>query len=71
MPPEPVSPDPGPSCPDWMDDPAYLAMRAADTDPGDLDLDDPDDDPPPDVDDIRWTTPSGRQYTTEPTPYPI
>src|SRR4029077_3958550 len=48
---EPVSPDPGPSCPDWMDDPAYLAMRAADEDPGDLDLDDPDDDPPPDVDD--------------------
>ena len=51
MPPEPVSPDPGPSCPDWMDDPAYLAMRAADTDPGDLDLEDPEDDPPPDVDD--------------------
>ncbi len=51
MPQEPVSPDPGPSCPDWMDDPAYLAMRAADEDPGDLDLDDPDDDPPPDVDD--------------------
>ncbi|HEV2258574.1 MAG TPA: DUF222 domain-containing protein [Streptosporangiaceae bacterium] len=51
MRPEPVSPDPGSSCPDWMDDPAYLAMRAADTDPGDLDLDDPDDDPPPDVDD--------------------
>jgi hypothetical protein len=47
---EPVSPDPGPSCPDWMDDPAYLAMRAEDEDPGDLDLDDPDDDPPPDVD---------------------
>jgi hypothetical protein len=38
---EPVSPDPGPSCPDWMDDPAYLAMRAEDEDPGDLDLDDP------------------------------
>src|SRR5260370_31318976 len=34
-----------------MDDPAYLAMRAADADPGDLDLDDPDDAPPPDVDD--------------------
>ena len=51
MPPEPVSPDSGPSCPDWMDDPAYLAMRAADTDPGDLDLEDPEDDPPPDVDD--------------------
>ena len=50
MPQEPVSPDPGPSCPDWMDDPAYLALRAADEDPGDLDLEDPDDDPPPDVD---------------------
>ena len=24
-----------------MDDPAYLAMRAEDEDPGDLDLDDP------------------------------
>src|SRR5580698_6937076 len=47
---EPVSPDPGPSCPDWMDDPAYLALRAEDEDPGDLDLEDPDDDPPPDVD---------------------
>ena len=57
---EPVSQDPGrdegprpvPPWPDWMDDPAYLAMRAADTDPGDLDLDldDPDDDPPPEVD---------------------
>ncbi len=50
MPQEPVSPDPGPSCPDWMDDPAYLALRVADEDPGDLDLDDPDDDPPPEVD---------------------
>src|SRR5580704_8529474 len=47
---EPVPPDPGPSCPDWMDDPAYLGMRAADEDPGDLDLEDPDDDPPPDAD---------------------
>jgi hypothetical protein len=47
---EPVRPDPGPSCPDWMDDPAYLGMRAADEDPGDLDLEDPDDDPPPDAD---------------------
>jgi hypothetical protein len=50
---EPVSPDPGPSCPDWMDDPDDPddpAIRAADTDPGDLDLEDPDDDPPPDVD---------------------
>jgi hypothetical protein len=28
----------------------YLALRAADEDPGDLGLDDPDDDPPPDVD---------------------
>jgi hypothetical protein len=43
-----------PPCPDWMDDPAYLAMRAADEDPGDLDLaedvEGPDDAPPPDVD---------------------
>jgi len=43
--PRPVSP-----WPDWMDDLAYLALRAAGEDPGDLDLDDPDDDPPPDVD---------------------
>src|SRR5580692_3975320 len=50
MPQEPVSPDSGPSCPGWMDDPVYLAMRAEDEDPGDLDLGDPDDDPPPDVD---------------------
>src|SRR5580693_2905409 len=56
MPPGPVPPDPGregdpsrvPSWPEWMDDPAYLALRAGDEDPGDLD--DPDDDPPPDVD---------------------
>jgi hypothetical protein len=56
---EPVPPDPGrdgdpprvPSWPEWMDDPAYLALRAADEDPGDLDLDaDPGDAPPPDVD---------------------
>ena len=34
-----------------MDDPAYLAARAEDADPGDLDLDeDPDDAPPPDAD---------------------
>ena len=38
-----------PAWPDWMDDPAYLALRAADEDPGDLDQD-PDDAPPPDVD---------------------
>ena len=43
-------PRPVPSWPGWMDDPAYLAMRAADTDPGELDRDDPDDDPPPEVD---------------------
>jgi len=36
---EPVSPDPRRSCPDWMDDPAYLGMRSEDEDPGDLDLD--------------------------------
>ena len=58
MPPGPVPQDPGrdedprpvPSWPEWMDDPAYLALRAGDEDPGDLDLDDPDDAPPPDVD---------------------
>jgi hypothetical protein len=40
-----------PPWPEWMDDPAYLAVRAAD--PYDADLcEDPDDDaPPPDVDD--------------------
>ena len=38
-----------PAWPDWMDDPAYLALRAADEDPGDPDQD-PDDAPPPDVD---------------------
>ena len=50
---EPLSPDSGPSCPEWMNDPAYLAMRAEDEDPGDLDLADPDDDPPPDVDEAE------------------
>ncbi len=57
---EPVPQDPGrdgdplrvPSWPDWMDDPAYLAARAEDEDPGDLDLDeDPDDAPPPGLED--------------------
>src|SRR6202453_3108822 len=56
MPPGPVPQDPGrdedprpvPPCPDWMDDPAYLAMRAADEDPDDPE--DPEDAPPPDVD---------------------
>ena len=48
-------PRPVPPWPDWMDDPAYLAMRAIDTDPGDLDLEDPDDDPPPDVDEAELT----------------
>jgi hypothetical protein len=56
---EPVPPDRGqegdpsrvPSWPEWMDDPACLAARGEDEDPGDLDLDeDPDDAPPPDVD---------------------
>ena len=56
----PVPQDPGrdedpcrvPSWPDWMDDPAYLAARAEDEDPGDLDPDvDPDHAPPPGLDD--------------------
>ena len=59
MPQEPVSPDPGrdedprlvPAWPEWMDDPAYLVLRAGDEDPGDPGLDqDPEDAPPPDVD---------------------
>src|ERR1700677_3142467 len=61
MPPGPVPQDPGrdedprpvPPCPDWMDDPAYLAMRAADEDPDDPE--DPEDAPPPDVDDDELT----------------
>ena len=57
---QPVPPDPGdndspgpvPPWPAWMDDPAYLALRAADEDPADgLDLDeDREDVPPPEVD---------------------
>ena len=56
---QPVPPDPGendsprpvPPWPEWMDDPAYLAGRPGDEDPGDLGLDeDPEDAPPPDVD---------------------
>ncbi|HEV2253181.1 MAG TPA: DUF222 domain-containing protein [Streptosporangiaceae bacterium] len=62
MPSGPVSPDPGrdedprlvPPWPEWMDDPAWLAMRAADEDPGGLGLDedseDPEDAPPPEAD---------------------
>ena len=57
MPSGPVPQDPGrdedprpvPAWPEWMDDPAYLALRAADEDPGGLDQD-PDDAPPPGVD---------------------
>jgi len=55
----PASPGPGrdddpgrvPPWPDWMDDPAYLAARAADEDPGADE--DPDDAPPPDVDEAE------------------
>ena len=57
---QPEPPDPGENdrprpvsaWPEWMDDPAYLALRVGDEDPGGgLDLDeDPDDAPPPDVD---------------------
>jgi hypothetical protein len=43
-----------PSWPDWMDDPAYLAARAEDDYPGDLDeYADPDNAPPPDLDDAE------------------
>jgi hypothetical protein len=55
----PVPQDPGrdespsrvPSWPDWMDDPAYQAARAADDEPGDPDEDEDPDEPPPGVDD--------------------
>ena len=59
MPPGPIPQDPGrdegprpvPAWPEWMDDPAYLILRAADEGPGDPDLDeDPEDAPPPEVD---------------------
>jgi hypothetical protein len=62
MPPGPVSPDPErdedprlvPPWPDWMDDPAYLAMRAEGEDPGGLDPNgDPDDAPLPEVDEAE------------------
>jgi len=57
----PVPQDPGrddprlvPSWPDWMDDPAYLAARAEDEDPGDPDLyQDPDNAPPADLGDAE------------------
>ena len=53
-------PRPGRSWPDWMDDPAYLAVRAGlDEDPGDLGLD-PEDAPPPDVDDDELITEAER-----------
>ena len=40
-----------PAWPEWMDDPAYLALRAGDEDPGGLGVDeDPEDAPPPGVD---------------------
>ena len=40
-----------PAWPQWMDDPAYLALRAGDEDPGDGDLwGDLEDGPPPEVD---------------------
>ena len=62
MPPEPVPQDPGrdedprpvPPWPDWMDDPAYLAVRAGEEEPGDPDLD-PQDAPPPEVDEGELT----------------
>jgi hypothetical protein len=55
----PVPQDPGrddspsrvPSWPGWMDDPAYLAARAGDHDPGDPGLAQDPDEPPPGVDD--------------------
>jgi hypothetical protein len=43
-----------PPWPDWMDDPAYLALRDDDEDPGDPELDaDPEDALPPDMDEAE------------------
>jgi hypothetical protein len=62
MPQTPAYPDPGRDddprpvspWPDWMDDPAYLALRDGDEDPGDPELDaDPQDAPPPDADEAE------------------
>jgi hypothetical protein len=62
---EPVLQDPGrdddpsrvPSWPDWMDDLAYLAARTEDDDLGDLDEgEDPDNAPPPGLDDDELDT---------------
>ena len=44
-------PRPASSWPDWMDDPAYLAMRSIEEEPGEGE--DPDDAPPPDVDEAE------------------
>ncbi len=44
-------PRPAPGWPEWMDDPEYLALRAADEDLDDPELEDPEDAPPPEVDD--------------------
>ena len=73
----PCSPD----WPDWMRDEAFLAALAQEEEPGDPDdEEDPGSAPPPGLDDaqlavlpngdVRWTMPSGRQYTTEPTRHP-
>jgi hypothetical protein len=47
-------PRPVPPWPEWMDDPAYLALRDGDEDLGDPELDvDPEDAPPPDADEAE------------------
>jgi len=47
-------PRPAPPWPAWMDDPAYLASRAGDEDPGDPhEYDDPDNTPPPGLEDAE------------------
>jgi hypothetical protein len=50
------NPQPIPSWPEWMDDPAYLASRAEDEDPGDLEYEDPGCSPP-----RGWMTRSWRR----------
>ncbi len=69
MPPQPIpqqpgrdkNPRPAASWPDWMDDPAYLALRAAGEDLDDPDRDeDPGDAPPPEIDDVELAAEADR-----------
>src|ERR1700723_2653000 len=57
-----------PPWPDWMDDPAYLALRVSDEDPGDLDLDLDPEDAEPDVDEAEVAAGPGAARPAGPVP---